>query len=672
MLFEELEEAKTVSVPIGRVVGTERKPNTAFSFNFWCTPQAPVGIGTVVVVKNESCKVWGVVTEGFGYNDLEAPIYDYIGSDGVAEENAPTLRPEMRLYVASVLRQYPEEPVQPAPIAPVYLADAEEVMTALRMDVFAQRGVPVGVYRNGETLSPILLDSRFLLGPEAGHLNVTGTSGLAAKTSAIMFLIQAIFQKLPEGQSVAALLFNVKGGDLMFIDLPPEDGFLTDEDRRMYDVLGIVPKPFDKVEYYAPFKQDRVNLNTLRSHRDLRHNVRPLHWGLKEVLNYTEVMLNRDDIDVKADAFLQFIQQRAVEPGKFEFAKEEQSAGAPESMPVTNFAELTAWLDTVLTISENLGRAAWRSHAYPTIRKVYNRLSNLTTRYRGLVGESGYKSDIPPQFENRTVYVIDVSQLEQEEQDLIITRVIAELRKRMESHELGVDHLIVVVDELNKYAPSIGRETYMLRTLLDITERGRYLGLVLFGAQQFRSQVERRVAGNCATSLYGRIEMEELAQPGYNVFGQAVKEKLAACGPGEVLVRHPHFTQPIFVRFPRPCFLRGSDGIRRYPPQEKPFDVAVWETLRELDPTLEYLQVKAVIDEVAAYSNGLDEDRVSEAMHRVLRERPEPSRVMERFRAHLPKRVASSTLTSPTGMTGPAFNPAAGEEYDPDDPFAGI
>ncbi|MEJ5253484.1 MAG: ATP-binding protein [Armatimonadota bacterium] len=654
---------------IGKVVGTEKKPNTAFTFNFWCTPDAPVGIGTIVVVRGKGRTVWGVVTEGFGYNDLEAPMYDYIGSDGVAEAESPTLRPEMRLYVASVLRQQPEEPVQPAPIAPVYLADEAEVRMALRMENFAERAIPAGVYRNGENLSPILLDSRFLLGPEAGHLNVTGTSGLAAKTSAIMFLLQAIFQKLPQDESVAALLFNVKGGDLLFIDLPPEPGFLTDEDLRMYDALGVVPKPFEQVKYYAPFKPDRVNLNTLRSNPALRHNVLPLHWGLKEVLDYTEVMLNRDDIDVKADAFLQFIKQRAVDPGKFEFDQEEQQAGAPASMPVTNFAELTAWLDTVLKVAESRGREAWRSHAYPTIRKVYNRLSNLTTRYRGLIGESGYISDLPDRFEDRTVYVIDVSQLEQEEQDLIITRVIAELRKRMESHKLGVDHLIVVVDELNKYAPSFGRETYMLRTLLDITERGRYLGLVLFGAQQFRSQVERRVAGNCATSFYGRIEMEELAQPGYSVFGQAVKEKLASCEPGEVLIRHPHFTQPVFVRFPRPCFLRGSDGIRKYPPEEKPFDVAVWETLQKLNPALEYAQVKAVIDDVAAHSNGIDEDRISEAMHRVLQERPDPSRVLERFRAHLPKQVSSSVLTSPTGLTGPAFNPARDEEFDPDDPF---
>ena len=49
-------EAPANDKPIGRVVGTERKPNTAFTFNFWCNPDAPVGIGTIVVGVNPGWK----------------------------------------------------------------------------------------------------------------------------------------------------------------------------------------------------------------------------------------------------------------------------------------------------------------------------------------------------------------------------------------------------------------------------------------------------------------------------------------------------------------------------------------------------------------------------------------------------------------------------------------
>src|SRR3989475_10021569 len=68
---------------------------------------------------------------------------------------------------------------------------------------------------------------------------------------------------------------------------------------------------------------------------------------------------------------------------------------------------------------------------------------------------------------------------------------------------------VVFVDELNKYAPADGPETYVKKMLLDISERGRYLGLVLFGAEQFRSQVHRRIVGNAGTLVYGRMRSEE-------------------------------------------------------------------------------------------------------------------------------------------------------------------
>jgi hypothetical protein len=124
----------------------------------------------------------------------------------------------------------------------------------------------------------------------------------------------------------------------------------------------------------------------------------------------------------------------------------------------------------------------------------------------------------------------------------------------------------------NKYAPADGPD----RAQVGISERGRYLGLVLFGAQQFRSQVHRRVVGNAGTTVYGRMDGDELATPGYQTLSPATKGKLATLPKGELMIRHPHFTQPVFLRFPRPAALAGRQGVERYPPAaDVPFADAV-------------------------------------------------------------------------------------------------
>ena len=86
-------------------------------------------------------------------------------------------------------------------------------------------------------------------------------------------------------------------------------------------------------------------------------------------------------------------------------------------------------------------------------------------------------SDLPfGSFEDRTVYVVDVANLEEDAQDLIFARVVSKLREHLERRDLGVKHVVVFVDELNKYAPGDGPDTYVRKMLLDIAERGRYLG----------------------------------------------------------------------------------------------------------------------------------------------------------------------------------------------------
>src|SRR5437879_5763584 len=239
-----------------------------------------------------------------------------VGAEGdpVRAAESPTVRQEIRLWTAAVLRQVPEEPLQPVPLARVLVATDADVAQALRMDTYltgAQpTGIPVGLYTSGGLEAPVYLDADFLLGPEAAHLNLSGVSGLATKTSAVEFLLASIFEHFPKHKGrVAAVCFNVKGPDLCFLDQP---GALTDEDLRRYERLGVAPQPFERVRYFAPYKGDGVNLNTLRTHPDLVGDVEPLVWGLAEVLDFAEVLLNRDDIDAKADAFIDFLGDRVL------------------------------------------------------------------------------------------------------------------------------------------------------------------------------------------------------------------------------------------------------------------------------------------------------------------------------------------------------------------------
>ncbi len=637
---------------VGRVIATEALPASPHQFHFWTATDTDLGIGAIVRVDGEGGRtVYAVVTDAKAYSDLASPLHEVVAAEGDPKGlTAPTHRAEIRLWTAAVLRHVPEEPLQPVPLAEVRVADVADVEMALRMDGFVRSesptGIPIGVYRAAGLQAPVFMDADFVLGPESAHLNISGVSGLATKTSAVEFVLSSIFQHFPKDKgSVAAICFNVKGPDLCFLDQPAQ---LGQEDREMYDVLGIDPVPFDPVHYYAPFKADGANLNTLRTHEDLIGSVTPLVWGLREVLDYHEVLLSRDDIDAKSDAFLDFLADRVVDK---EFRDEWGNTHR-----VSSFADLERLFRAIFDGLELAGRGdIWRTHHIATIRKVRNRLLNISTRCRGLVTDDGSVSDLPfGDFEDRGVYVVDVAGMDQLGQDLVFTRVVSRLREHLERRELGVDHIIVFVDELNKYAPSDGPDTYVRKMLLDISERGRYLGLVLFAAQQFRSQIHRRVVGNAGTAMFGRMDMDELATPGYQVFSQATKIKLATMPKGELMVRHPHFTQAVFVRFPRPAVLSGPEGIKRFPPQvDISFQDAIVRQLTALDRSI----APAAVRDLIVDHHELDVRRAFLATKRT-----HPQDVLSYFTASLPKVVRRE----PTGRGNEPVTPLRVT----DDPYA--
>lgn len=637
--------------PIGRVVATELKPSTPHQFHFWTARQSPVGIGAIVRVDATDRTVLGIVTDGFAYSELSAPRPDSIGADGDAAAAGlpPGERTEIRLYTASVLRQIPEEPLQPVPPGPVHMATDADLASALRIDAFTSTdkptAIPIGVYKAAGLEAPVHLDADFLLGPEAAHLNITGISGLATKTSAVEFLLSSIFQTFPSHKgSVAALCFNVKGPDLCFLDQPAE---LGEADLRLYRRLGLAAEPFPDVRYYAPYKPDGVSLNTLRSHEALAENTHPLVWGLREVLDYAEVLLNRDDVDAKAGAFIDFLAERVV--GRVY----EDATLSDRPIEVRTFADLDLFFRRIFDFleSHSKGVEVWKTHHAATIRKVRNRLSNISVRAKGLVTDDGAASDLPwGEFTDRSLHVIDVAALDAEVQDLVFTRVVSKLKEHLERRDLGVDHVVVFVDELNKYAPTDGQDTYVRRMLLELSERGRYLGLVLFSAQQFRSQILRRVVGNAGTSLYGRMDMDELALPVYATLSASTKAKLAALPKGELMIRHPHFTQPVFVRFPRPAVMPGRVGVERFPPAlDIPFAEAVTRQLRLLDRSVTTSKVEAIIE-------GHREDDVRRALSAVRRTRPD--NVLGLFSSVLGKRI-DREVVPPRGV------PALKQSDDP-------
>jgi hypothetical protein len=123
------------------------------------------------------------------------------------------------------------------------------------------------------------------------------------------------------------------------------------------------------------------------------------------------------------------------------------------------------------------------------------------------------------------------------------------------------------------------------------------------------------------------------------VLSPAVKIKLATLEKGQLMVRHPHFTQPIFVRFPRPAVMRGRDGAERYPQSvDVDLEAAVMRSLRALDPSITLGWVQQAV--------GIREpDEIIRARNATVRERP--SDVRKFFLSQLRPVVASQTVARP-------------------------
>ncbi|MFD0474751.1 hypothetical protein ACFQ0B_45785 [Nonomuraea thailandensis] len=139
-----------------------------------------------------------------------------------------------------VTRVEPEVFVPPLPGAPAYRAQAGDRDQALYFDVMDRR-VPMGLGRDGR---PMYVNFDFLDGTRGAHVSISGVSGVATKTSFATFLLYSIFNSGVLGAEAAntkALIFSVKGEDLLFLDHANTRFDAAARDR--YDLLGLPAAP---------------------------------------------------------------------------------------------------------------------------------------------------------------------------------------------------------------------------------------------------------------------------------------------------------------------------------------------------------------------------------------------------------------------------------------------
>lgn len=561
---------------IGRVIATEKKPTSVDAFAFWTDSKLILNPFDIVRVDHvNGSRTYGMIEDISHITDASSFLTNYISSDfGDVEITPPTFRVGMNYVDAKVICNTNNIYIPVQSDAKVWLADEKEIIYALGLDN-KHCVLPSGfleMYENTneveKVIIPVNLDPRFVIGPEGAHLNISGISGLAAKTSYAMFLLKAIQDKYcnvdPKDGSVAFVLFNVKGKDLMGLHLPND--FLEDrkntpeqaeKERKqvhaLYEKMGLSTTPFDHVQYLVPNGEiDRTASNTFLSEAELEDYIQTgkarqfVFTYEKDKEDLDLLLSNVDDSNQTLDAIQEYIISGA---GGFDKCDDWQS-----------FLDLVSKhcdpTESPNKKSKDIPVVSWRRFS----RIIRKTIDHSALFERDARGETVRLEDKLCQIQPNDVMVIDIANLGEIMQSFVFGDVVRIINKLQlgEYDQRGAEppkKIIIFIDELNKYASTeTPKNSPILRQILDVTERGRSLGVILFAAEQFRSAIHDRVKGNCSTHAYGRTNSIETSKADYKIVPNTYKSILTRLDQGEYLIQNPIFRSMLKIRFPKPLY----------------------------------------------------------------------------------------------------------------------
>jgi hypothetical protein len=564
---------------IGKTSATERDANSSDKFNFWLAPAQITNPFDIVQVEHmgealvdgkptgKPSRSYGLVTTIEHRTDSPNHLANFVSSNfgDVNENNINTPRVGTNVAKVNVLSNNGEVYMPVQNDRPVTFASSEGIQEALGIDTMAEKNrIPAGLIKmSNDATTVAYIDQEFILGPEGAHINMSGISGLATKTSFAMFMLQSILQKAEKtkdedgvalSDKIAVIILNVKQGDLLQIDQRPDKNPSV-EQMEMWEAMGMEPRPFKNVRYLLPRNNQPGMPN---SFLEPVSGYQMFAYALPDAADKLDLLLSdisdqSGAMDALVGDIMQGLQYREVA-----------------------FKNCNSWdnLSNGEPLVENgKTKTKWGDHYGSTIGKLRRHLRRIVrTRSTGLFTNARARNELNlaeqvREIEGGNTYVVDIARLNDEEQKLVfgdVLRTVYELKAEDPENRVSKkpipEKIIFFVDELNKYAPAGVRGSPILEQVLDIAERGRSLGVVLFSAQQFLSAVHSRVTGNCATKILGRTGASEISTPDYRFLDDDLKMNLTRLGKGELIVTHAVYRQPVKIVFPRPAYKQRQPG----------------------------------------------------------------------------------------------------------------
>jgi len=447
----------------------------------------------------------------------------------------------------------PELYVPPQPTDAVSRVTGAQRDEALYFDVMEQR-LAAGLGRDDE---PIYLDLTFLDGSRGAHVNISGVSGIATKTTYATFLLHSLFNSEALGAERAntkALVFNVKGEDLLFLD--QTNNRLTEERREEYGRLNLPAGAFESVGIWAPVRRGRgVAMPDTGSRQE---GVVAYFWTIKELVRERLLRFLFAEADDERSQVADLIARVEVHldreaedvrdhPGTLAIP---DSSGSPQV--VRSFEELCDLIRDRLEDEHDV----WRGPiAAGTVSAFLRRLEAARFHCGHLIKGADAADIEAHRISSREtqVSVIDIHNLHDRAKRFVVGVVVKRMFEDKERSGNARPLTFLVLDELNKYAPREGWSP-IKEVLLDISERGRSLGIILIGAQQTASEVERRIVSNSAIRVVGRLDAAEAERAEYRFLSATARQRAAILKPGSMILQQPEIPVPLQIRFPFPAW----------------------------------------------------------------------------------------------------------------------